>query len=82
MESLSRIILEGQQDNEFNNALTNLAEQEDIGWKVRLCLMDKQRALNFLIRWARLLVGQLKKERNILGDIELLLLHNEVLFQK
>ncbi|MGP1956548.1 MAG: magnesium/cobalt transporter CorA [Arsenophonus sp. NC-PE1-MAG3] len=82
LESLSRIILEGKQGDELDNALANLAEQEDIGWKVRLCLMDSQRALNFLIRRTRLLVGQLKQARNILRDIESLLPHSELLFQK
>ncbi|PAV06838.1 magnesium and cobalt transport protein CorA [Arsenophonus sp. ENCA] len=82
LESLSRIILEGKQGDELDSALSNLAEQEDIGWKVRLCLMDSQRALNFLIRRARLPAGQLEQARYILRDIESLLPHNESLFQK
>ncbi|MEM8250712.1 CorA family divalent cation transporter, partial [Morganella morganii] len=59
-----------------------LAEQEDIGWKVRLCLMDTQRALNFLVRRTRLPANQLEQAREILRDIESLLPHNESLFQK
>ncbi|MFV9996662.1 MAG: magnesium/cobalt transporter CorA [Arsenophonus endosymbiont of Dermacentor nuttalli] len=82
LESLSRIILEGKQGDELDSALSNLAEQEDIGWKVRLCLMDSQRALNFLIRRARLPSGQLEQARDILRDIESLLPHNESLFQR
>lgn len=82
LESLSRIILEGKQGDELDSALSNLAEQEDIGWKVRLCLMDSQRALNFLIRRARLQACQLEQARDILRDIESLLPHNESLFQK
>ncbi|HGJ5884804.1 magnesium/cobalt transporter CorA [Arsenophonus sp.] len=82
LESLSRIILEGKQGDELDSALSTLAEQEDIGWKVRLCLMDSQRALNFLIRRARLPAGQLEQARDILRDIESLLPHNESLFQK
>lgn len=82
LESLSRIILEGKQGDELDSALSNLAEQEDIGWKVRLCLMDSQRALNFLIRRAGLPAGQLEQARDILRDIESLLPHNESLFQK
>lgn len=82
LESLSRIILEGKQGDELDSGLSNLAEQEDIGWKVRLCLMDSQRALNFLIRRARLPAGQLEQARDILRDIESLLPHNESLFQK
>ncbi|MDT9587077.1 MAG: magnesium/cobalt transporter CorA [Candidatus Arsenophonus melophagi] len=82
LESLSQIILEGKQGDELDSALSNLAEQEDIGWKVRLCLMDSQRALNFLIRRARLPIAQLEQARDGLRDIESLLPHNESLFQK
>lgn len=82
LEKLSRIIMEGQQGDEYNEALSTLAELEDIGWKVRLCLMDTQRALNFLVRKARLPVGQLEQAREVLRDIESLLPHNESLFQK
>ncbi len=82
LEKLSRIIMEGSQGEEFDDALSTLAELEDIGWKVRLCLMDTQRALNFLVRKARLPSGQLEQAREILRDIESLLPHNESLFQK
>lgn len=49
--------MEGHQGDEYDEALSTLAELEDIGWKVRLCLMDTQRALNFpcvkrVYRWA------------------------------
>ncbi|MBS0849918.1 magnesium/cobalt transporter CorA [Citrobacter sp. JGM124] len=82
LEKLSRVIMEGRQGEEYDAALSTLAEQEDIGWKVRLCLMDTQRALNFLLRKARLPVSQLEQAREILRDIESLLPHNESLFQK
>jgi len=82
LEKLSRVIMEGRQGDEYDAALSTLAELEDIGWKVRLCLMDTQRALNFLVRKARLPSGQLEQAREILRDIESLLPHNESLFQK
>ncbi|WP_313683525.1 magnesium/cobalt transporter CorA [Pantoea sp.] len=82
LEKLSRVIMEGQQGEEYDLALSRLAELEDIGWKVRLCLMDTQRALNFLVRKARLPANQLEQAREILRDIESLLPHNESLFQK
>ncbi|MGK7284677.1 magnesium/cobalt transporter CorA [Buttiauxella agrestis] len=82
LEKLSRVIMEGHQGDEYDAALSTLAELEDIGWKVRLCLMDTQRALNFLVRKARLPSGQLEQAREILRDIESLLPHNESLFQK
>ena len=80
LEKLSRVIMEGHQGDEYDEALSTLAELEDIGWKVRLCLMDTQRALNFLVRKARLPAGQLEQAREILRDIESLLPHNESLF--
>lgn len=82
LEKLSRVIMEGHQGDQFDDALSTLAELEDIGWKVRLCLMDTQRALNFLVRKARLPSGQLEQAREVLRDIESLLPHNESLFQK
>ncbi|AWK13445.1 magnesium/cobalt transporter CorA [Candidatus Fukatsuia symbiotica] len=82
LEKLSRVIMEGQQGDKYDAALSILAEQEDIGWKVRLCLMDTQRALNFLVRKARLPAGQLEQAREVQRDIESLLPHNESLFQK
>lgn len=82
LEKLSRVIMEGHPGDGYDEALSTLAELEDVGWKVRLCLMDTQRALNFLVRKARLPAGQLEQAREILRDIESLLPHNESLFQK
>lgn len=82
LEALSRVIMEGHQGDEYDDALSTLAELEDIGWKVRLCLMDTQRAVNFLVRKVRIPLNQLEQAREILRDIESLLPHNESLFQK
>lgn len=69
-------------NDESNNALVTLTEQEDICSQVRLCLMDTQRALGFLVRKTRLPSAQLEQAREILRDIESLQPHNESLFQK
>ncbi|MGL9769402.1 MAG: magnesium/cobalt transporter CorA [Sodalis sp. (in: enterobacteria)] len=82
LEALSLVIMDCHQGNEYDNALSTLAELEDAGWKVRLCLMDTQRALNFMVRKKRLPSGQLEQAREVLRDIESLLPHNESLFQK
>ncbi|QJC38543.1 magnesium/cobalt transporter CorA [Enterobacteriaceae endosymbiont of Donacia fulgens] len=82
LESLSCIIMKGHKSDQFNNAFSTLAELEDIGWKVRLCLMDTQRAVNFLMRKTRLPKIQIEQAREISRDIESLLPHNESLFQK
>jgi magnesium and cobalt transport protein corA len=76
------VILNGTQDEAFNEALNTLTEQEDTSSKVRLCLMDTQRALGFLVRKTRLPPNQLEQAREILRDIESLQPHNESLFQK
>lgn len=82
LEKLSRVILEGKQGEAFDEALATLTEQEDASSKVRLCLMDTQRALSFLVRKTRLPTNQLEQARDILRDIESLQPHNESLFQK
>ena len=82
LEKLSRVILNGTQDEAFNEALNTLTEQEDTSSNVRLCLMDTQRALGFLVRKTRLPPNQLEQAREILRDIESLQPHNESLFQK
>ncbi|QLB19759.1 magnesium/cobalt transporter CorA [Mannheimia granulomatis] len=83
LEKLSRVILDGQQEKDnFNDALSRLTEFEDASSKVRLCLMDTQRALSFLLRKTRLPNNQLEQARDIMRDIESLQPHNESLFQK
>ena len=82
LEKLSRIILEGKQGEAFDQAVATLTEQEDVSSKVRLCLMDTQRALSFLVRKTRLPASQLEQAREVLRDIESLQPHNESLFQK
>ncbi|PVX41406.1 magnesium transporter [Pasteurella langaaensis DSM 22999] len=82
LEQLSRVILDGKQGEAFNDALSTLTEQEDNSSKVRMCLMDTQRALSFLVRKTRLPTNQLEQAREILRDIESLQPHNESLFQK
>lgn len=83
LEQLSMAIMKNGSDQEdYDEAIAQLAEIEDRGWKVRLCLMDSQRALNFLVRRGRLPSLQLEQTREIIRDIESLIPHNESLFQK
>ncbi|PSV26143.1 MULTISPECIES: magnesium/cobalt transporter CorA [unclassified Photobacterium] len=82
LESIGKVILGGKPGEHFDKALSSLAEQEDAGWKIRLCLMDTQRALSFLVRKARLPASELEQAREVLRDIESLLPYNESLFQK
>lgn len=89
LEKVSRVILKEQEekkenkgDHHFDDALAELTELEDASSKVRLCLMDTQRALSFLLRKTRLPNNQLEQARDIMRDIESLQPHNESLFQK
>lgn len=84
LEKLSRIILDRKDEDSanFDGALSDLTELEDASSKVRLCLMDTQRALSFLLRKTRLPNNQLEQARDIMRDIESLQPHNESLFQK
>lgn len=89
LEKLSRVVLSGQEnqkngkgEHNFDEALAELTELEDASSKVRLCLMDTQRALGFLVRKTRLPNNQLEQARDIMRDVESLQPHNESLFQK
>ncbi|WP_392565078.1 magnesium/cobalt transporter CorA [Utexia brackfieldae] len=82
LEELGRVIMRGSAQEGYDEAISSLAELEDIGWKVRLCLMDSQRALNYLVRRAKMPADQLEQAREVIRDIESLIPHNESLFQK
>lgn len=82
LEELSFIIMNRGAQEHYDEAITTLAELEDTAWKVRLCLMDSQRALNYLVRRAKMPQNQLEQTREVVRDIESLIPHNESLFQK
>ncbi len=50
--------------------------------KIRLCLMDGQRGLNFLLRRGRLLDENINITNDILEDIKTLLSHNTFLSER
>ena len=81
LEKISGLVLE---DNDANmeDALDDLAVHEDISGKVRLCLMDTQRALTFLQRRGRLGPEHAQQVRELAHDIESLLPHNSFVFDK
>ncbi|OTP89543.1 magnesium and cobalt transport protein CorA [Gilliamella apicola] len=82
LEELSLIIMDRSSQEHYDEAITSLAELEDTAWKVRLCLMDSQRAVNYLVRRAKMPADQLEQAREVIRDIESLVPHNESLFQK
>jgi len=67
---------------EMNVVVSELARQEDSTGKARLSLMDKQRALSFLLRSGLLQSEQAQVAREILRDIDSLTAHTSFLFDK
>ncbi|URJ33218.1 magnesium/cobalt transporter CorA [Candidatus Blochmannia vicinus] len=82
LETLSFVIMNGQQIDEYDHALSDLAALENIGWKIRVNLLDSERAIKFLIRKVKLPITQRQYAKEILNDIALLLPHNEYVFHQ
>ncbi|ALO46003.1 magnesium/cobalt transporter CorA [Pseudohongiella spirulinae] len=81
LEETSNLVLEDN-DADIEDALDELARQEDTNGKVRLCLMDTQRALSFLLRRGKLSAVHAETARELLRDIDSLLPHNSFVFDK
>ncbi|PWW33575.1 magnesium transporter [Idiomarina loihiensis] len=81
LEDVSRVVLE-QEDAELNEAIDRLARLEDSNGKIRLCLMDTQRNLSFLLRYLRNNQTQADNLREIMRDVETLMSHTAFLFDK
>ncbi len=81
LEVVGAQVLE-KSDVDLEESLDALAHCEDTNGKVRLCLMDTQRALTFLLRRGRLDSEQIDWARGLLRDIESLLAHNNFVFEK
>lgn len=80
LETLSLVVMDGQQNDEYDTVLSDLAELENIGWKIRINLLDTERAIRFLIRNTKLPTNQKKCADEILHDITFLLPYNECIF--
>lgn len=76
----ARVFHAGERD--FEDVLTLLATVQDRNDKARLSLMDKQRALSFLLRSRHCPKEQLPLLREILRDIRSLNEHSTFLFDK
>lgn len=81
LEEVSHMVLEDQ-NVDLEQVIDRLAYHEDVNGKVRLCLMDTQRALSYLLRKGRLDAEQADHVREILRDVESLLPHSAFLFEK
>ncbi|HET8702036.1 MAG TPA: magnesium/cobalt transporter CorA [Nitrococcus sp.] len=81
LEHVSTMVLADSNVN-LEEAIDELTRQEDVNGKVRLCLMDSQRALTFLLRRGRLNADNREWVRELLRDVDSLLPHNTFLFEK
>src|SRR5690606_4385126 len=78
---VSYLVLEDE-NAELEEAITRLARLEDSNGKIRLCLMDTQRDISFLLRHLKALPEQADTLREIMRDVETLMSHTTFLFDK
>ncbi|MFH1155602.1 MAG: CorA family divalent cation transporter [Pseudomonadota bacterium] len=81
IERIGRQIF-GRDSTELEKTIDDLSRQDDLIGKMRLCLMDGQRDLNFLIRRIQLLPDNLSDINNTLEDIKTLLSHNAYISER
>ncbi|MBI2969445.1 MAG: magnesium/cobalt transporter CorA [Gammaproteobacteria bacterium] len=81
LERVSQMVLQDVSAN-MEDAIDELAKLEDSNGKIRLCLMDTQRSLLFLIRQIREHPGEVDTCRDVLRDLDTLMSHTTYLFDK
>ena len=81
LEGVSHMVLEDE-ESELEDAIGKLAKLEDSNGKIRLCLMDTQRDISFLLRHLRDQTDQTETLREIARDVETLMSHTTFLFDK
>jgi magnesium transporter len=81
LEGVSHLVLEDE-NSELEDAIGKLARLEDSNGKIRLCLMDTQRNISFLLRHLRNQPDLAETLREIMRDVETLMSHTTFLFDK
>jgi magnesium transporter len=81
LEGVSHLVLEDK-DAELDDCINRLARLEDSNGKIRLCLMDTQRDISFLLRHLKTEHDEAETLREIMRDIETLMSHTTFLFEK
>lgn len=81
LEDVSHLVLE-EEDSDLEDAIDQLAKLEDSNGKIRLCLMDTQRSMAFLIRHLRGSPELQDSAREVMRDVETLMTHTTFLFDK
>ncbi|GAB2802218.1 magnesium/cobalt transporter CorA [Halomonas shantousis] len=81
LEDVSHLVLEDE-DADLEDAVDQLAKLEDSNGKIRLCLMDTQRSVSFLMRNLRGNNELQEIAREVMRDVETLMTHTTFLFDK
>ncbi|GAB4358286.1 MAG: magnesium/cobalt transporter CorA [Immundisolibacter sp.] len=81
LEDVSRLVLEDE-TADLEEAIGRLARLEDANGKIRLCLVDTQRNISFLLRHLRTDPELAETLRETTRDIEALMSHTTFLFDK
>ncbi|MBE0375961.1 magnesium and cobalt transport protein CorA [Pseudoalteromonas sp. JC28] len=81
LEKLSAYVLE-EEDSDLEEAVSRISRLEDANGKVRLCLMDTQRNISFLMRHVGVQSEERETLREVTRDIETLMSHCAFLFDK
>lgn len=81
LETVSHLVLEDE-DAELEDAIEQLAKLEDSNGKIRLCLMDTQRNISFMLRHLRKHPELIETLREITRDIGTLMSHTTFMFDK
>ncbi|RKR06776.1 magnesium transporter [Kushneria sinocarnis] len=81
LEQVSQLVLE-EEDADLEDAIDRLAKVEDSVGKIRLCLMDTQRSLHFLLRHLRRHPELQEQAREVLQDVDALMSHTTFLSDK
>ena len=81
LEEISYHVLE-EEDSDLEHSISELARLEDSNGKIRLCLMDTQRDISFLLRHLRDHPEHIETLREVMRDIEGLMSHTTFLFDK
>ncbi len=81
LEDVGHMVLE-EEEADLEDAISQLARLEDSNGKIRLCLMDTQRSVSFLLRHLRDQTELQETCREIKRDLDTLMSHTMFLFDK
>ncbi|MBU1294309.1 MAG: magnesium/cobalt transporter CorA [Gammaproteobacteria bacterium] len=81
LEEVSHLVLEDN-ESELDVIIEKLARLEDSNGKIRLCLMDTQRNISFLLRHLPNRQDYSETLREVMRDVETLMSHTTFLFDK